>query len=132
MRFMVTVFRAFLARQKPVSIMAKPMCMNITTIAAKRSQITPLVGMADGPAGAAGSAACKERQVKVQAAAVPAEINRRFRGKLMNMIAPFLNKTQERPGSNGRLSVKVANVCPFSNPKSVNDPERSLSGPFQK
>ncbi len=45
MRFMVTVFSAFLARQKPVSIMAKPMCMNITTIAAKRSQITPLLGM---------------------------------------------------------------------------------------
>ena len=46
MRFMVTVFSAFFARQKPVSIMAKPMCMNITTIAAKSSQITPLPGMA--------------------------------------------------------------------------------------
>ena len=45
MRFMVTVFSAFFARQKPVSIMAKPMCMNITTIAAKSSQITSLVGM---------------------------------------------------------------------------------------
>jgi hypothetical protein len=42
---MVAVFRAFFARQKPVSIMAKPMCMNITTIAAKTSQITPLVGI---------------------------------------------------------------------------------------
>ena len=74
------VFSAFLARQKPVSIMAKPMCMNITTIAAKSSQITPLLGMEAGAAGVAGSAACSERQVKVQAAAVPAEIKRRFRG----------------------------------------------------
>ena len=38
------VFKAFFARQKPVSIMAKPMCINITTIAASSSQITPVTG----------------------------------------------------------------------------------------
>ena len=44
---MVAVFSAFFARQKPVPIMAKPMCMNMTTIAAKSSQITLLPGIVD-------------------------------------------------------------------------------------
>ena len=74
------VFSAFFARQKPVSIMAKPMCMNITTIAANSSQTTPLPGMEDGAAGAADSAASSGKQGKRQAAAVPAEINRSFSG----------------------------------------------------
>jgi hypothetical protein len=54
--------------------------MNITTIAANRSQITPLAGIEIGTAGAVGSAASSHWQLKMQTAAVPAENNRRFTG----------------------------------------------------
>ena len=96
MRFMATVFSAFFARQNPVSIMAKPMCMNITTIAAKSSQTTPLEGMDDaGIAAAAGSAASSQWQLKMQAAAVPAEINRRFQRIIHRHDRDF---SQQNPG----------------------------------
>jgi len=55
--------------------------MNITTIPAIRSQITPLAGMKAGAAAAIpASAAQIPRQLKRQATAVPADISRRFSG----------------------------------------------------